>query len=235
MTGLVDRPVLDNGAAGGVLVDGLGVGVAVGNPSGCGCRLVSQAAVGLRDRLEGVVGQAVRVDGGNYAVLVAVEDDQGNAVDGTGACRRPLVDGRERGGDVVGGATGQAGMNACGGVQVRVGRAHDGRHGSSGGQAGHVDATLVNGVGSQDLPGDPGDEGGFAGALVLVRRLEPVPVPPVVGDAVLLRVGHEEGVPLGQLVHPCAGREVVSGLRAAVQHHDQRDLLPGVAGGNVEL
>src|SRR5450631_4801336 len=97
MTGLVDRPVLGNGATGGVLIGGLGVGVAIGNPSGCGWRLVipGQGPAGLRGGLKGVVGQVVRVDGGNYAVLVAVEDDQGNAVDGTCARLRAMVHGRE--------------------------------------------------------------------------------------------------------------------------------------------
>src|ERR1022692_2706890 len=105
-------------------------------------------------------------------------------------------------------------MYARGGVEVWVSRSHDGRHGSAGGQARHVDAAIVNGVGSHDLLSDTCNEGWFARSPDLVCRLEPVPVSPMVGGAVLLRVGHEEGVPLSQLVHPRARREVVSRLCA---------------------
>ena len=40
---------------------------------------------------------------------------------------------------------------------------------------------------------------------------------------------------LGERVHARAGREVVGVLGAAVQHHDERHRLPGVALGDVEL
>ena len=66
-------------------------------------------------------------------------------------------------------------------------------------------------------------------------RVEPVPVAAAVGRGGLLRVGDEEGVLLGELVHPGAGGEVGGVLLAAVQHDDQRYRRTGVAGGDVEV
>ena len=40
---------------------------------------------------------------------------------------------------------------------------------------------------------------------------------------------------LGERVHSRSGREVVGGLGAAMQHHDQRALLIAAVGGNVEF
>ena len=51
----------------------------------------------------------------------------------------------------------------------------------------------------------------------------------------LFRVGDEEGVLLGEVVHPGAGGEVGGVLLAAVQHDDQGHRSTGVAGGEVEI
>ena len=64
---------------------------------------------------------------------------------------------------------------------------------------------------------------------LLVGRGEPVPVAPVVGRARLLGIGHEEGVPLGEIVHPRAGGEVGGVLLAAVEHDDEWHGVTGAA------
>ena len=51
----------------------------------------------------------------------------------------------------------------------------------------------------------------------------------------LRRIGDEKRLLLRQLVHPRAGGKVVGRLGAAVQHHDERQRLSGVAARNVEL
>ena len=86
-----------------------------------------------------------------------------------------------------------------------------------------------------DLAGDAGDDGRLARACLLVGAGEPVPVAAAVGRSRLLRVGDEEGVLLGEVVHPGAGGEVGGVLLAAVQHDDQGHRRTGVAGGDIEV
>ena len=70
---------------------------------------------------------------------------------------------------------------------------------------------------------------------LLIARVEPVPAPGGVGRLGLRRIGDEERLLLGEIVHPRAGREVVGRLGAAVQHHHEGQRLSVVAAWNVEL
>ena len=59
-------------------------------------------------------------------------------------------------------------------------------------------------------------------AALLFAAVEPVPASRRVGRCGLRRIGDEERVLLGAVVHPCAGREIIGRLGAAVQHHHER-------------
>ena len=110
--------------------------------------------------------------------------------------------------DVVRGAVGDAGMHAGRGIQVGIGRCHDGGHRTAGGEPGDVHAGRIDRKLLRDLTGDAGDDRRLAGTGALVGWLKPVPVAAVVGRGGLLGVGDQEGVLLGELVHAGAGGEV---------------------------
>ena len=133
------------------------------------------------------------------------------------------------------GAVGDPGVHPDRRVQVWVGRGHDGGHGATGGKPGDVDASRIDEEIAHNLAGDASDDRGLARIGLLVRRGEPVPVATVVSRPRLLWVGDEEGVLLGELVHPRAGREVQSVLLAAVEHDHKRNGFTGVARRNVEV
>src|SRR5664279_6509593 len=80
------------------------------------------------------------------------------------------------------------------------------------------------------MPGDTGDDRRFAAAAGMVLPAEPVPVAAGVGRAGLFRVGDQERVLLGQLVHAGSGGEIGRVLAAAVQHLDDLRLLAGSGG-----
>src|ERR1700733_6133316 len=63
---------------------------------------------------------------------------------------------------------------------------------------------------------------------------KPVPVLARIRRGGLLRVGDEEGLTLGKVVHAGSGSEGGSVLSAAVQHHDQRQGPARAAGGDIE-
>ena len=90
-------------------------------------------------------------------------------------------------------------------------------------------------TGLHDLPGDAGDDRRLTGAAHLVAPVEPAPVAAVAHRPGLFGVGDEKRVFLGQLAHPGAGREVDSGLGAAVQHHDERHRIARVPRRDVEV
>jgi hypothetical protein len=52
----------------------------------------------------------------------------------------------------------------------------------------------------------------------------------MIGRLRLIRIHDDEAMTLGHFVHARAGREVVGVLRAAVQHHDERQRFVGVDG-----
>src|SRR5450432_3586356 len=67
-----------------------------------------------------------------------------------------------------------------------------------------------------------------------MTRDKPVPVLARIRRGGLLRVGDEEGLTLGEVVHAGSGSEAGSVLSAAVQHHDQRQGPARAAGGDIE-
>src|SRR5262249_20204342 len=69
----------------------------------------------------------------------------------------------------------------------------------------------------------------LAVVALLVARPEPVPAARVVRGAGLRRVSHEELELVGELIHARADGEVIRGLPAAVQHHNERQRLPAEA------
>ena len=117
-------------------------------------------------------------------------------------------------------------MHADTGVELRVGRGHHRCHGTACGESGDIHPAGFDLVVGHDLTGDACDDRGLARAGPLVGGGEPVPVAAAVGGGGLLRVGDEERVLLGKVVHPSAGGEVGDVLVAAVQHDDQGHRRP---------
>ena len=76
---------------------------------------------------------------------------------------------------------------------------------------------------------------GSPASALLVLGHEPVPAQRGVGRLGLARIGDDEAMRLGALVHARPHREVVSILRAAMQHHQQRAPAFGQAPRNIEL
>ncbi len=165
--------------------------------------------------------------------LVAVDDEQRHRA-GRGG-RTPGSHSGEGGANVVRGAVGDPRVHPDRRVQVWVGRGHDGGHGATGGKPGDVDASRIDEEIAHNLAGDASDDCRLARIGLLVRRGEPVPIATVISRPRLLWVGNEEGVLLGELVHPCAGRKVRSVLLAAVEHDHKRNGFTGVAHRNVEV
>ena len=126
-------------------------------------------------------------------------------------------------------------MHADRGVEIRIGRCHDRGGRPTGGEPGDIDPLRVDRVLGHDLAGDARDQRGLAAVALLVLRLEPVPALGDVGRGRLGRVGDQAAMLLGQLVHARAGGEVVGRLGAAVQHDHQRQCLPVIGAGHVEL
>ena len=126
-------------------------------------------------------------------------------------------------------------MHADRGVEIGIGRCHDRGGRPTGGEPGDIDPLRVDRVLGHDLAGDARDQRGLAAVALLVLRLEPVPALGDVGRGRLGRVGDQAAMLLGQHVHPRAGGEVVGRLGAAVQHDHQRQCLPVIGAGHVEL
>jgi hypothetical protein len=146
-----------------------------------------------------------------------------------------LSHGGECGGEVVGRPRSETRVDADRGVEVGIGRAHNRGHRSSCRHPGHVHAAFCDVILAHYLVRYACDDGWFAPATLLVGDLEPVPALLHVGVARLRRIGHEEGVLLGELVHACARSEVIRALGATVQHDDQGNGLPGVAARDVKF
>ena len=126
-------------------------------------------------------------------------------------------------------------MHADRSVEVGIGRCHDRGSCPTGREPGDIDPLRVDRILRHDLAGDARDQGGFAAVALLVLRLEPVPALGDVGRGGLGRIGNQAAMLLGQHVHPRAGGEVVGRLGAAVQHDHQRQSLPVIGAGHVEL
>ncbi len=151
-----------------------------------------------------------------------------------GCGRGAVAHGGEGARNVARGAAGQARMNADRGIEIGIGGAHDRRRRAAGRQARHVDARRVDGMVEHDLSREVGDQAGLAFVPALVAGAEPVPALVGIRRLGLLRIGDEDIVRLGELVHARARREILRRLRAAVQHDEQRHRLPAMAGGDVE-
>ena len=246
MAGALDHPLLEHRPATRVGVER----AAVGPPAGCLPLLHGRRRLQVRCRgAPGLGDDLVAVARMDRRVPVAVEHDRrhdpppprgrspaGRGPRGAGGSgSRPAPHGGESGGQVAGRADGEAGMHADGGVQVGVGRPHDGGGRPAGREPGDVDARRVDRVVGHDLAGDARDQRRLALVALLVAGAEPVPALRRVGGAGLRGVDDEAGVLLGERVHARAGGEVVGRLGAAVQHHHQGQRLPVVAAGHVEL
>ena len=151
--------------------------------------------------------ESVGVDGRDDAVSVAVEDDEWHGNSGPGVppfCIAPNADATSCA------AHRQARCGSCSGVQVRVSRGHDCRHGTARGEPSDVDPRLIDGVLAHDLTGDASENRRLTGVTLLVAGTEPVPVATIVRRSRLLGIGDEERMLLGQVVHPGAGRKSVA-------------------------
>src|SRR5919112_6407357 len=144
--------------------------------------------------------------------------------------------GGKGGGEVLGGAGGETGVDADRGVQIGVSHSHNGGHRSAGRHPGHVYPAVGNVILVDDLARDAGDYGRLSLSTLLVRGLKPVPALLHVGILGLRGIGDKKGMLLGELVHARADREVVGVLGTAVKHDNQRYLLlPSVTAGDVQL
>ena len=63
---------------------------------------------------------------------------------------------------------GEAGVDADGRIEIRVGRAHHGSHRTAGGQPGHIDLADVDTTAVHNLARHAGDDCRFAFVAVLV-------------------------------------------------------------------
>ncbi len=86
-----------------------------------------------------------------------------------------------------------------------------------------------------DLTGHAGKDGWLTALALLVVGLEPVPALRTVGGHRLGRIEHATRLLFGQPIHggPCS--EVVRILRTAMQHDHQRQCLPVIATGEIQL
>ena len=84
------------------------------------------------------------------------------------------------------------GMHADRGVEIGIGRPHDGSRRAAGGQPGDVDAPRIDRVVAHDLAGDAGDQRGLAPIALLVAGAEPVPALLGVGGRRLPGIDDEE-------------------------------------------
>ena len=126
-------------------------------------------------------------------------------------------------------------MHANTGVEIGIDVAHDRRRRSACRKPRDIDALRIHAMPANDLLGDPRKERRLALPAALILRPEPIPALRDICAQSLLGIGDEEAMLLGEVVHPRSGREVVGGLGAAVQHHDQCALLIIALGGNVEF
>jgi len=195
-------------------------------------------------QLLGASDDDVAIGGVNRGVLIAMENDRGNAAPVTFGTRdvSGSVDGRwlphgvERGGHIAGDTRRKAGMHADRGEEIGISGPHDGSGRTARRKAGDVDALRVDRVVTHDLIGDAGNQRGLAMAAALVVRAEPVPAPERVGEGGLRRVSDETGVLFGKRIHARGGGEVVGRLPTAMQHDHQRDRVPmAIAAWDVEL
>ena len=235
MLGAIDHPALDPMRAIVPLRDQARIRPGLTRRSVLGSGGLSQAStlagndpLGIR-RVDRGVGAAVKHDHASALLPTRAAVPRGRLLDPHLPTHR-----REGRHDVIGGAIGQARVDADRPVELRIGLAHDRRHRAAGGETGDEDPVLRDGVLVAEALGQAGDDRRLAGVAHLVARPEPVPAGHGIVAAGLRRIDDEQPVLFGQGVHPGPGGEVLRVLRAAVQHHDQ-SLQPFVGGGrNIE-
>ncbi len=120
-------------------------------------------------------------------------------------------------------------------VKLRIGRPHDRRGGAAGGETRNIDLARLDLEFAHDLARNPRDQRGLAGIALLIARAEPVPAFRHIRAARLRRVGDEEFLFLRQRVHARPGGKIIRGLRAAMQHDDERQAPAFDAGGDEQL
>ena len=189
-----------------------------GGRCGCSCAGRRRCRSPSEGAGAGACHDALRRSGGVPWRRRAVEDDGPGPGWRRGRRGRLAAHRGEGGEDVVGGAGGQAGMDADGGEEVGVGPARTAAM-----------APPAERPAAKTRVGRRRTRGGRRGrpAMMPARRrrglvagAEPVPA----GEGLarrLLRVGDQAAARLGQHIHAGAGGEVVRVLLAAVQHHHQ--------------
>ena len=239
MASALDHPVLKDR-----LTSSVGMWRATVAPS-AGCLALLRRRRGLQTGGSGTAGLGddlvaiARIDG---RVLVAMEHDRRHGPplpparppEGWSGDRASALHGGERGGQILRSARGETGMHANRGIEIGIGRCHNGGRGPSSGEPGNIDPLRVDRVLAHDPAGDARDQRGLAAVTLLVLRLnqfqhlESWRRTPGPGR-------HEAAMLLGKRVHPRAGGEVVGRLGAAMQHDHQRQRLPVIAARHVEL
>ena len=234
MTATVHDPHLDHRATVGVGMHRSGVRPrAVGFDPGAAERFTIGLARRQTHFRKCCRDQAFGVRDGHYRIAVAVEDDHRRArATGRGTTGQHR---HHRGADVLRSAVGKPGMDTHRGVQLGIRHRHDHCHGAAGGQPRNEDPVGVDAIVTAHLPGDPGDDRWLASTGTLITGAEPVPQAVPVRLPGLLGIGDQEGVPLGEVVHPGAGSEIGRVLLAAVQHHDQRHRLSPISGRHEQV
>lgn len=96
---------------------------------------------------------------------------------------------------------GESGVHPDRRIQLRVNGGHDGGHCAAGGHPGDVDPIFVDGKVSDDVGGDAGNDGRFAGACLLVTIAVSVPGAGRVGRPGLGWAADQERVLVGLFVH----------------------------------
>ncbi|MPM73369.1 hypothetical protein SDC9_120349 [bioreactor metagenome] len=135
-----------------------------------------------------------------------------------------------------GGLVLQTGGHADGTEDVRIGSAHDHRHGAARRNARGKHLAAVHRIAGFYRVNHTRNQGRFPGPPGLVRGFKPVPALGGVGAGGLLGVEHQEGFLLCQDVHLRSVGEIARILRSAVEHDKQRyRCTGGIARGDIEL
>ena len=126
-------------------------------------------------------------------------------------------------------------MNTHRCVKIGVSLPHDRSSSAASRKACDVNPSRIHRMLAHDLAGDPRDQRRLSLAPALIIRPKPVPAPPRIGQAMLGWIDDEEAVFLGKAIHPGSRSEIIRGLGAAMQHHDQREPLTAPNARNVKL
>ncbi len=129
----------------------------------------------------------------------------------------------------------KSGMDPDTGKQFGISDSHDCRHRTTRGKAGDKNPCRINNVVTLNLLDNSRENRRLALARALVACAEPIPQAIPIRLPGLFGVGDQEGVLLGEVVHPGTGRKIGRLLLTAVQHDDQRNRFTAVAGRHKQL